>query len=520
MKLLPSQNRCHAFPLLSVMVFLSSACTPAAGGQDAGGTQQQQTGMDAGSLPDASTVDAGPRPCSEEQPLGVCPGARTCVRGACIIDEDPGTPANTTEALQDFTEVWTALDEGYGVFSTRTVDWDEVLTRYTTLVQAATTEMQAAWLTTLAVNELQDGHTAAVSALLCSSGNAFGYGYSNVGACVAEMDGALVVSQVTPRAVGLAVGDVLRSVDGRVPDQLLADLDAQPRCAPAWSSEAQHRAQLVNGLMMRHESDAQVTVEHADGTVDTVALNIQPNTRWIPCDGRVGPDDTEVLGPSVSARVLEGDIYFIRLDSFGTYDNAGTFVDQPVIAALTEAFTRAQTHHAVMLDLRNNPGGYVTIYMALAGWLFPEPTELFQCRNKQGPGRMDFGQTFVQTSTPDTTLQMDRTMAVLVSPTSFSAADFTPAWLKQTRRARLFGAPSGGGFGGANPVTINARWTVGINSTFCSDLQGTPLEGNPPPVDQPVQQTRVDARAGVDTVVEAARTWLVNQPSAWTGSGG
>src|SRR5690606_18259290 len=146
--------------------------------------------------------------------------------------------------------------------------------------------------------------------------------------------------------------------------------------------------------------------------------------------------------------------------------------------ALREAFEQADDHAGVILDLRGNPGGYVSIYMALAGWLFPEPTPLFRCRNKTGPGHDDHGPPFTQTSMPDLTLQVEAPLAVLVDARSFSAADFTPMWIQANGRGVIVGAPTGGGFGNGNAGSgIADGYALGVNDILCEDLEGRLLEG-------------------------------------------
>ena len=163
--------------------------------------------------------------------------------------------------------------------------------------------------------------------------------------------------------------------------------------------------------------------------------------------------------------------------------------------------------------MRANPGGYVSIYVELAAGVSAEPIGLYRCRSKVGPGRNDYTERFEFYSEPDGDLQFNGRLAVLASARSFSAADFTTQWLGATGagRARVFGAPTGGGFGSGPATDLGDGWTAAINNFDCINAAGEPLEGNPPPVDVPVTYTREDLAAGVDTVVEAARVDLLGQ---------
>ncbi|MBT9557301.1 MAG: hypothetical protein IV100_14775 [Myxococcales bacterium] len=228
------------------------------------------------------------------------------------------------------------------------------------------------------------------------------------------------------------------------------------------------------------------------------------------CDGRVGPTGLTSLGAGVATTVLDGGVFYIGLDVFGIYVD-GEFVDGPVITALRAAFEQATAYDAAILDLRANPGGYVTIYVELAAWVSAEPILLYSCRNKVGPGPDDFTDRYDYYSTPDGSLQFDGKLAIFASARSFSAADFTTQWMGATGagRARVFGAPTGGGFGSGPATPLGQGWNAAMNNLECVNAEGVPLEGNAPPVDQPVSYTRQDIIDGVDTIVEAARAWAL-----------
>ncbi len=433
-----------------------------------------------------------------------CPTGRVCREdGACIVDLDPGGPAG--DAVADFEAIWSYLDEAYGAFPATDVDWLAVRDTYRPRVAAASTPFAAAWEIEQAVAAIGDGHTAAYSDAVCNADPGFSFAYSDVGACVVESGGALVVHDRVEGS-GFELGDVLLDVEGRTVEQALHDLARQPRCFFSASTAAQDRANRVASVLFRNSPGGAVKVRR-DGSEVTVAVASTSNG-LLPCDGRIGLPDEVERGPEVTTAVTEGDVLLVRLARFGTFE--AEFVDGPVLDALRDAFEEASDHAGVILDLRGNPGGYVTIYMALASWLFPDPTVLFRCRNKSGPGHDDHSAPFEQTSDPDPTLQYAGPLAVLVDARSFSASDFTSMWVHETGRGVTVGAPSGGGFGnGSGAEGVAEGYSLGVSDILCENLDGDLLEGNPPPVDIPVELDPEDVRAGVDTVVVAAEAWVL-----------
>lgn len=502
-------------PVLPILLGLA-ACgddTAATGGGGAGGGPAGAGGSDTVATTTSSTTSSitstsassgggGATACDDV----TCPAGRVCVEdGACIVDLDPGEPA--VDAVLDFDAIWTFYDESYGAFPAKEVDWGAVRDTFRPRVEAATTDFAAAWEIARSVAALGDGHTAAYPDALCASDPGFSFALSNVGACVVETGGEMVVYERVEGS-GFEPGDVLVSLEGRTVEQALKDLERQPRCFLSASTPAQDRANRVASLLLRPTDEATITVRRGG---EEVALQLAPAPLGdLSCDGRIGLPDEQELGPEVSTAVTEGDVLLIRLARFGTYDPE--FVDGPVLDALREAFERADDHAGVILDLRGNLGGYVSLYMALASWLFPEPTPLFRCRTKDGPGHEDHGAPFEQIAEPDPSLQVEAPLAVLVDARSFSASDFTAMWIQATGRGVTVGAPSGGGFGnGTLGDPVAEGYTLGVNDILCEALEGQLLEGHPPAVDIPVEQDPADARDGIDTIIAAAEAWVLGR---------
>jgi C-terminal processing protease CtpA/Prc len=461
---------------------------------------------------DVHALDAGGAACSLAVPDGRCPGDRVCREGACIVDLDPGAPVSSADATQLFEQLWRFYDEGYGAFSAKpALDWATIKATYAPRVARAKTTFALNWTLQQMVDEIGDGHTYALDKGQCALTGLWGQSYSNVGACVTEADdGALYVYRLGGQnPAGFALGDRLVSIDGRGVEALLQDAAAQPRCILGASTEAMRRAKLIDSLLFRGAQDRQVVVERAGQQV-TLSLAPTGNQSPLRCDSLVGVKGTTELAYGILHRTL-GKVLYIRLPMFGGYDAQGNFISQPVVDELRKAFALAANHEGLLLDLRANPGGSPAVYVAIASWLFAQTTTLFRCSDKTGPGHADLGAPWAMTASPDATLNYSGPMALLVSPTTFSAGDFASYFLQATGRARTFGAPSGGGFGNGNSKALGQSWTLGFNNIFCVDLEGKALEGQPKPVDEPLRYSVADLKVGKDTLIEAASSWLAKQ---------
>jgi C-terminal processing protease CtpA/Prc len=463
---------------------------------------------------DGARPDAAPASCSPAAPGGACPAGRTCSEGACIVDLDPKKPvSDKAAATKLFEAIWSFYDQSYGAFPAKPkLDWSAVKTSYKPRVAAAKTQFELVWTLQRMVAEIGDGHTYALEQSQCSTTGYWGNAYANVGACVTEGDdGNLYVYKLgAGNPSGFKRGDRLLSIDGRDVTALLRDAEHQPRCSIYHSTKAMQRARLVDGLLFRGPKDRKARVRRAGKELElTLQVATSPG-QLLGCDGVVGVDKPTERAHGILEKTLPGDVLYVYLPIFGAYDAKGTFVIQPVIDELRKVFTAAKGNKGMILDLRANRGGSPSVYMALASWLYKQATTLFHCHNKTGTGHNDLGPKWSMTSVPDTTLQYDGPLAVLVSPTTFSAGDFTSYWLPATGRAKSFGAASGGGFGNGNSKK-DTSWTLGYNNIYCLGLKGQALEGHPPAPDVKVGYRPADLAAGTDTVIEKALAWIKTQ---------
>lgn len=464
--------------------------------------------------PDPACIgtECDPTLCAPSNPSGACPPDAICREGACIrVDWEPG-PFDAAALARELEAVWAAVDESYAAFGAKALDWDAVRAAYLDRLAQVSSRVEGIWTIVEMVGELGDGHTYAFDPGVCATALPYVQNVSELGACLAEDDGGVYVYDAEPdNRTGLAIGDRIIGIDGRSAEDALRDRMAQPRCTISASSPAMARLAALHSLLYRGRDGETLHIERVvDGRVEAFDRVAMREDSFRRCDGRIEPPGLVGYGAGVRAGPVRGGVFYLWFPFFGSYDADGALVDGPILDALRRAMEDAREARGLVLDLRSNGGGYVSVYTALASWLYSEETPLFGCRNKTGPGPDDFGQPYTLTAVPDPTLTYAGPVAVLVNARTFSAGDFTSGFLGWTGRAAIFGEPSGGGFGSAGAVDPGNGWSVGVNNTECFDLDGTLREGNPPPVDVAVHTTAEAALVGVDSVVEAAIDWLVD----------
>ena len=124
--------------------------------------------------------------------------------------------------------------------------------------------------------------------------------------------------------------------------------------------------------------------------------------------------------PVVTSKMLEDNIGLIAIDNFD--DRCA----QETLAAITSL--REQGATALILDVRNNPGGYKRELVEVLDYLLPEG-ELFRAVYYGGETRVDYSDAAF----------LDMPMAVLINGNSYSAAEFFAAALDDYDAAVLVG---------------------------------------------------------------------------------
>ena len=218
--------------------------------------------------------------------------------------------------------------------------------------------------------------------------------YVGIGVTVGqEPEDGLEILRVTEggpaQAAGLTPGEIIRGVDGQ-------------------AITAENRADLVNAIQGEAGTTVTLEVEGTDGARRTVEVTRQ-----------------EIHGLTAAWTMLADQVGLVNIQNF--YSGTADLVRQGVEEL------QAQGARALVFDLRNNPGGYVTELTEILDFLLPEGTIFIS--------RTNDGEETVYTSDAAC---VDLPMAVLVNAESYSAAEFFAAELREAAGAVVAGEQTSG----------------------------------------------------------------------------
>jgi carboxyl-terminal processing protease len=191
----------------------------------------------------------------------------------------------------------------------------------------------------------------------------------------------------------------------------------------------------------------------------SVTLTIQHTDSQTPIDVNVTREEINI--PSVSWRMLPDQIALLHLNQF-----AARSTDE-MKQALTDA--QAQGATAVVLDLRNNPGGLVNELVGVASQFLPEDTTVLLEQDRSGdrsPRKTDGGG--VATNIP---------LVVLVNNNSASSAEILAGALQDAGRAKVIGEPTFGTATVLRTYDLNGGAQVRIGTTQWLTPKGEVVRG-------------------------------------------
>ncbi len=231
--------------------------------------------------------------------------------------------------------------------------------------------------------------------------------FEGIGIYVGERNGALLVLALiegSPAALsGLQAGDHIIAVDGSsVEGWSIDDLVARVR-GPAGTSVTLEVNRRDTGLLRFTITRAKITV------------------------------------PSVSWALLPDQIALIRITSF----------DEQAVDGLRTALSEARAAGAerLILDLRNNPGGLLSVLLKVAGEFLPAETPVLIERSRDGSQRVN--------TTRTAGIAQDMPLVVLINGGSASAAEILAGALQDAGRAVLVGETTVGTGTVLTPFRLN-----------------------------------------------------------------
>lgn len=277
--------------------------------------------------------------------------------------------------------------------------------------------------------------------------------------------------------------------DGNI--QIIAPIDGLP--ADKAGVKAKDLVVNINGVSTAGESvdDAVNKIRGPKGT--KVKLQIVRNHAEA-LTFEISRDDIKL--PSVKSKILDGNIGYMQISTFGD--------DTTALSKKAADDFKAKNVKGIVLDLRSNPGGLLDAAVNLSSLWLPSGNNILQ--EKTG-GRL------VQSydSVGGDELKGVPTV-VLIDSGSASASEIVTGALHDNKAAYVIGEKSYGK--GVVQQLINfkdgSQLKVTVASWFRPNGQNINHKGINP--DQTVKISDAEAKAGTDTQLQAAQTYLAAHP--------
>ena len=203
--------------------------------------------------------------------------------------------------------------------------------------------------------------------------------------------------------------------------------------APLKDTPASRAGLLAGDLILKVNSTSTegITMNQAVSLIrgqigTTVVLTIMRNGWDKPKEFKITRDT--IVVPTLDVTVKEGDIIYAQLYSFNA--NANLLFYQKVFGSLVNG------GRGMVLDLRNNPGGYLEVAVDLAGWFLPRGTLVVREVGRAKPAEdfKAYGNAALK----------DFPVVVLINKGSASAAEILAGSLRDNRHIKLIGEQSFG----------------------------------------------------------------------------
>ena len=211
----------------------------------------------------------------------------------------------------------------------------------------------------------------------------------------------------------------------------------------------------------------------------------------------LGKDYKSVAG--IKYQVLEDNIGYIYYGSFSSSIGEGN---------LDEVLNELSICDGLILDVRNNGGGLLTLADRLAARFTNEKVLTGYISYKQGPGHKDFSTPepiYVEPATDR--VRWQKPVAVLTNRRAYSSTNDFVGKMKQMPQAIIIGDKTGGGSGLPFSSELPNGWSVRFSASpmFDPDMKHQEFGIDP---DIQVSMTSEDMMKGVDTIIETARKHL------------
>ncbi|MEP7336800.1 MAG: S41 family peptidase [Acidobacteriota bacterium] len=403
---------------------------------------------------------------------GGLPGVWSPVAKAQQAQQASGALARE-ERVRVFDQVWRAINDNYYDKSFRGVDWRQQRELFRSQVESATTSAEFYRVLRQMIGKLGDAHTRIYSPE--DGFDRYRPSGLTVGLIVRRIEGQPTVTWVEPDSdagkFGIRPGFTVSEVDGEPIEKVLQRTRRDiGESSTSTALELQSFDRIFYG-----PRDVPVAATFIDGEGQQKPVSLV--RRYTEFQRRV------------TARQLPYKFGYIELTGFGP----------EIERDFDLAMQQMQGTRGLILDLRNNGGGFVTTVAQIASYFFAEETDLGEFITRYGR------------STRRRTRALRNTyrepLIVLVSSRSASGSEIFAAAMQERKRALVVGTnPTTCGclLGVSRTLKLSDGGKLNISDTDYRTAQGHRIEGLGVKPDQQIEVRIADLIAGRDRTLEEA----------------
>jgi carboxyl-terminal processing protease len=411
---------------------------------------------------------------------------RAVLSAADAASPTDGTPSHRLSAKgrkEVFEKIWKDIHDHYYDPSFNGVNWDEVHERYVPLVAAAKNDPEFYALMSRMTGELHDAHTRFSSPEQWK--NFKKQQGVTAGFSVDDVDGKTVVTSVRSNSnaarAGVEPGMVVLSVDGKSIEDRIAEIE---KTRPPSSSERATRM-FIYGRMFAGPPDSEIKLglQRADGSSFEAAITRQ----------------TYSVAPDVATDVLPSGSAYIRFDGF----------QPPIVKEFKQALERFRNSRGVVIDLRRNGGGDLSVLLPIASYFFGKKTLFAKDSTRSGKPLSEFVGMFklpleLYVGKPSEQIYSGP-VVILVDARSASSSEVFAAGMQDSRRAMIVGSQSCGCvLGIAKPREMKGGGVLEMSEVLWFSPKGRKLEGTGVLPDKTVIPTTADLQNKLDPALAEA----------------
>ena len=404
----------------------------------------------------------------------------------------PATTISRQGQRENFDILCEAIDKTYASFQLKSIDWPEVCNRYRKRLDTVETADDFYLLLFELVNELKDTHSWLHNYATSRLSN-------GPGLFVDVFEGKPFVVALSPGSdaarTGVKIGSEVLAVDGLGVEERIEQL--RP-FLPARSSERAFTRDATRRLLAGERgSTVTLTLRSPDHSMDTITLKRDFGVSRLPgwsCAVTLTRQRFVHYGRHSSG------LGYIQIESFDGREEIADEFDW--------AIEQLRTAPGLLLDIRNNPGGFGTAHPRIVGRFIEGRTLVAVDYIKNGPAHDDLhrSETYFE---PSGHWQYARPVALLVNDVTGSAADLFACYVRSTGRVMTVGSTTHGNLSGvAAYAVLPCGLIVRISNGYICDASGQPIEGNGNKPDVAVSPTVSDFLNGRDPVLERAAELL------------